>query len=114
MHLPQGHQGQFVYIRDDRSTEDYFGVCEVQVIKFEGRPTMKQAIQVMFLETIPCGAPQIPLNMEMKIEGTAALYSCNPGYTLIGSRRIECKKSRWNEDIPTCKGEYINLHIFFQ
>ena len=31
-----GQQGQFVFIRDDRSSEDYFGVCEVQVFRFKG------------------------------------------------------------------------------
>ena len=31
-----GQQGQFVFIRDDRSSEDYFGVCEVQVFMFKG------------------------------------------------------------------------------
>ena len=32
-----GQQGQFVFIRDDRSSEDYFGVCEVKVLRFKGK-----------------------------------------------------------------------------
>ena len=26
-----GHPGQFVYIRDDRAEQEYFGLCEVEV-----------------------------------------------------------------------------------
>ena len=26
-----GHEGEFVYIRDDREEEEYFGLCEVRV-----------------------------------------------------------------------------------
>jgi hypothetical protein len=31
-----GHKGEFVYIRDDREEEEYFGLCEVQVFPLIG------------------------------------------------------------------------------
>lgn len=31
-----GHPGQFVYIRDDREEQEYFGLCEVEVFAFRG------------------------------------------------------------------------------
>ena len=30
-----GHPGQFVYIRDDREEQEYFGLCEVEVFQFQ-------------------------------------------------------------------------------
>lgn len=35
----EGHSGQFVYIRDDRSDKEYFGLCEVEVFHFKGKQT---------------------------------------------------------------------------
>ena len=29
-----GHSGQFVYIRDDRQDQEYFGLCEVEVFEY--------------------------------------------------------------------------------
>ena len=31
-----GHQGRYVYIRDDRRDQDYFGLCEVEVFAYRG------------------------------------------------------------------------------
>ena len=31
-----GHQGRYVYIRDDRRDQDYFGLCEVEVFAHRG------------------------------------------------------------------------------
>ena len=36
-----GHPGQFVYIRDDREEEEYFGLCEVQVFAFRGKEAFR-------------------------------------------------------------------------
>ena len=41
-----GHQGQFVYIRDDREEPDYFGLCEVQVFQITSK---KQSIVLLLL-----------------------------------------------------------------
>ena len=32
-----GHPGQFVYIRDDREEQEYFGLCEVEVFEFTSK-----------------------------------------------------------------------------
>jgi hypothetical protein len=32
-----GHQGRYVYIRDDRRDQDYFGLCEVEVFAYRGK-----------------------------------------------------------------------------
>ena len=32
-----GHPGQFVYIRDDREEQEYFGLCEVEVFEFKSK-----------------------------------------------------------------------------
>ena len=32
-----GHPGQFVYIRDDRDEQEYFGLCEVEVFSFQSK-----------------------------------------------------------------------------
>ena len=32
-----GHPGQFVYIRDDRDEQEYFGLCEVEVFEFTSK-----------------------------------------------------------------------------
>ena len=39
-----GHPGQFVYIRDDRKEQEYFGLCEVEV--FEYRSKLLDAIAI--------------------------------------------------------------------
>ena len=35
-----GHPGQFVYIRDDREEQEYFGLCEVEVFEFTSKQTL--------------------------------------------------------------------------
>ena len=32
-----GHPGQFVYIRDDREEQEYFGLCEVEVFDYRSK-----------------------------------------------------------------------------
>ena len=32
-----GHPGQFVYIRDDREEQEYFGLCEVEVFQYRSK-----------------------------------------------------------------------------
>jgi hypothetical protein len=32
-----GHQGRYVYIRDDRRDQDYFSLCEVEVFAYRGK-----------------------------------------------------------------------------
>ena len=37
-----GHPGQFVYIRDDREEQEYFGLCEVEVFEFDSKKLNKR------------------------------------------------------------------------
>ena len=32
-----GHPGQFVYIRDEREEQEYFGLCEVEVFQLKSK-----------------------------------------------------------------------------
>ena len=37
-----GHPGQFVYIRDDRKEQEYFGLCEVEVFQYQSKSTLRE------------------------------------------------------------------------
>ena len=37
--------------------------------------------------------------------GQKVSYSCNPGYTLIGTNLVECTSlGTWSNTVPTCEG----------
>lgn len=47
--------------------------------------------------------------------GSLVLFECSPGYILHGSIAIRCDTvpnslAQWNDSLPTCIGEYINLY----
>ncbi|CAL4093332.1 unnamed protein product, partial [Meganyctiphanes norvegica] len=86
-----GHPGQFVYIRDDRKEQEYFGLCEVEVFAFR--------------ERIPCGEPEVPVEGEVERvnEGTAK-YTCRQGYKLEGDSSLTCSsKGKWQGQPAKCK-----------
>ena len=41
-----GHPGQFVYIRDDREEQEYFGLCEVEVFAFQSKSSSQQCLKI--------------------------------------------------------------------
>ncbi|XP_069182423.1 uncharacterized protein [Procambarus clarkii] len=86
-----GHPGQFVYIRDDREEQEYFGLCEVEVFAFR--------------ERIPCGEPEVPVEGEVIRQGEAkAEYSCRSGFRLEGDQVLTCSsKGKWQGQTPRCK-----------
>ncbi|XP_069986362.1 uncharacterized protein [Penaeus vannamei] len=86
-----GHPGQFVYIRDDREEQEYFGLCEVEVFAFR--------------ERIPCGEPEVPVEGEVEREGeTKAMYTCRAGFRLEGDPVLTCSsKGKWEGQAPRCK-----------
>ncbi|KAG0714717.1 Sushi, von Willebrand factor type A, EGF and pentraxin domain-containing protein 1 [Chionoecetes opilio] len=86
-----GHPGQFVYIRDDREDQEYFGLCEVEVFAFR--------------ERIPCGEPEVPVEGEVEREGEGkAVYTCRPGFRLEGDEVLTCSsKGKWQGQSPRCK-----------
>ncbi|XP_068234778.1 uncharacterized protein [Palaemon carinicauda] len=85
-----GHPGQFVYIRDDRKEQEYFGLCEVEVFAFR--------------ERIPCGEPEVPVEGEAERQGeTKAIYSCRTGFKLEGDQILTCSsKGKWEGQTPRC------------
>lgn len=49
-----GHPGQFVYIRDDREEQEYFGLCEVEVFAFQSKSSsLGSLINISFLSCQP-------------------------------------------------------------
>jgi hypothetical protein len=46
-----GHPGQFVYIRDDREEQEYFGLCEVEVFEYRSKWYLIAAQSWIFLSS---------------------------------------------------------------
>jgi len=86
----EGHLGEFVYIRDDREEEEYFGLCEVQVFPLPAE------------ETGECGIPEKPVGSVVTVKGGMASYSCEDGYVLVGERTQECTDGLWRGPVPCC------------
>ena len=86
-----GHEGEFVYIRDDREEEEYFGLCEVEVFPLT--------------EEKECGIPEKPVGSVVTVNGTLASYSCNDGYVLGGERSRKCRDGVWRGPLPICEGD---------
>ena len=89
----EGQQGEFVYIRDDREEEEYFGLCEVQVFPLPAGGKGE------------CGLPEQPVGSVVAVEGGMARYSCEDGYVLTGETTRECKDGVWRGPVPGCAGE---------
>lgn len=84
-----GHEGEFVYIRDDREEEEYFGLCEVQVFPM--------------IEENDCGEPEAPVGSLVSVDDGLASYSCEAGYLLAGERSRVCKDGAWSGAVPACQ-----------
>ena len=93
-----GQLGQFVYIRDDRVDNEYFGLCEVQA--FQRR------------EVPDCGQPESPVYSKVTSLGPGSvLYTCSQGYTIIGERLRNCTHQGWQGAAPECRGQNdTNIH----
>ena len=37
--------------------------------------------------------------------GSTVNFTCNAGYTLVGSKTIECRSGRWSSNSPHCKSK---------
>jgi len=83
-----GHRGEFVYIRDDREQQEYFGLCEVQVYPIEDGSL--------------CGQPEVPLGGQVQVENGEAVYSCSEGRSLLGLKERRCSNGQWTGEVPTC------------
>ena len=75
-------RGEFVYIRDDREQQEYFGLCEVQV----GTSILIIAtiiiIILLFPQVFPiengtlCGQPEVPLGGNVQV--SVVVMMCGP------------------------------------
>ena len=77
-----GLRGREVVIEDGRDTEDYFGVCEVAIFRYQ--------------EILSCGQPDTPPGARVGVSGYTAHYSCLPGHTMSGPRRSRCTQLGWD------------------
>lgn len=64
---------------------------------------------VCLCAAVDCGLLEPPLNGQVMVMGTTlgsrAMYTCNPGYILLGSATRRCKASGlWCGSEPTCSG----------
>ena len=62
---------------------------------------------------IKCLEPEAPLNGTVILStlqfnvGTTAIYSCDPGYVLVGETTRTCEGTKigvWNGNMPICEG----------
>lgn len=64
-------------------------------------------------ELIKCEDPGVPqfgykVHDEGHFAGSSVSFSCDPGYTLRGSRALVCltgERRAWDQPLPTCVGE---------
>lgn len=69
-----------------------------------------------------CSAITKPTNGEVNTtagSGTeyasVLMFSCDPGYDLVGSVYIHCKSDgNWSHPVPTCQSKKVKKHSFFQ
>ncbi|PNF36402.1 hypothetical protein B7P43_G16823, partial [Cryptotermes secundus] len=86
-----GHQGRYVYIRDDRRDQDYFSLCEVEVFAYRD-------------ESI-CGEPEEPVAGHVLVGSDGvAIYSCYSGYQLLAEPNRTCERDgHWMGHAPQCE-----------
>ena len=102
----EGHEGEFVYIRDDREKNEYFGLCEVQVFAMDGKRDVRVNV-ILFIVPVDnstCGRPEEPMGSIVNISEGTASYECEPGYLLKGDKDITCNHGEWFGQLPLCQG----------
>ncbi len=68
---------------------------------------------MLFSAGVSCGQPDIPSNGRVDTSagtsfGDVASYSCDVGYTLIGSNETTCQADgQWNGSVATCESEIL-------
>ena len=85
-----GLRGREVVIEDGRDTEDYFGVCEVEIFRYQ--------------EILSCGQPDTPTGASVSVSSYIAHYTCLPGHVQSGPRMSRCTQQGWDgSHVPTCR-----------
>ncbi|XP_065904710.1 membrane cofactor protein-like [Dysidea avara] len=51
---------------------------------------------------VVCPALRNPRNGMVNVVGTSAVYTCNPGYILLGGASVQCISGQWSSRPPTC------------
>ena len=86
----RGLSGTALLLKDMREQEDYFGVCEVKLFRYQ--------------EILACGVPDTPLHGSAQVTGYTARYSCHDGHTHHGPRSAQCTQQGWDGDqVPVCQ-----------
>ena len=86
----RGMSGECVLVRDEREEEEYFGVCEVEVFRYQ--------------EILSCGTPDTPPHSSVQVSGYTARYSCRPGYNHVGPHLSHCTEHGWDGgQVPSCE-----------
>ena len=71
-----GLKGDSLVVKDLRSADDYFGVCEVEILRFQ--------------EILSCGVPDSPAHGSVVVTGGGytAHYTCAVGHELRGKQQV--------------------------
>ena len=58
----------------------------------------------VFLVGMECPALSAPVNGNFYIilNGNAAIFTCNSGFTVLGKSYLECKNGKWTSPPPKC------------
>ena len=71
----------------------------------------------LILTVMNCGALTNPTNGQVShtagtTYGQTAIYSCNTGYSLVGSSTRTCQATGdWSGSVPTCQGGLLVHHM---
>ena len=81
--------------------------CVMNNLKASSLLIICESCNHCFYTAIDCGELQAPMNGQVTLTGTVfnslAVYSCNPGFTLVGSAARTCMASgQWSGEAPTC------------
>ena len=108
----RGHVGQFVYVKDERESAEYLGLCEVQVFSVPGENHILLYHTVQHGNTADpaeCGYPEQGLHSSVTVAAGRARYTCDPGYSLAGEQEgdtRQCSQGSWAGPVPACLGQY--------
>lgn len=87
----RGLKGDSLVVKDLREADDYFGVCEVEIFRFQ--------------EILSCGVPDSPEEGGVVVTGGgySAHFTCAEGHTLQGGRQVQCSEEGWRGSLtPQC------------
>ncbi|XP_022099048.1 E-selectin-like [Acanthaster planci] len=51
----------------------------------------------------------VSVSAAAKKYGTVALFSCEPGYSLVGAAAVTCRNGQWNRPVPSCFADCMGI-----